>query len=89
VEERDALFVKVVEGPKHVRLATLSKLMELWDFDMRTTKKGDNVLFWHKGFADVRAAAAVPHHGPVLVTYVRDCIAAIEEVKRLEDATDG
>lgn len=45
-------------------------------------------LFWHSNYAVV-VSAANPKSRPVLATYMRDCFAAIEDVKRLEESSDA
>lgn len=88
MSHREALFAKVANAPKATDISTLVGLMELWDFIPKWTSSNDNVLFWHKVY-DVRASAARPHHGPVLVPYIRKCLRAIEEVQTLEAKSDG
>lgn len=88
MSEREELFAKVANAPKATDIDTLETLMELWDFIPKHTSSNDNVLFWHKVY-DVRASAARPHHGPVLVPYVRKCLRAIEEVQTIEAKSDG
>ena len=86
--QREVFFAKVANTPRATDIGTLVTLMELWDFLSKWTSSHDNVLFWHKVY-DIRASAARPHHGPVLVPYVRKCLRAIEEVQTLEAKSDG
>jgi len=63
--------------------------MEAWGFDPEATASNDNILFWHKVYDLPPVSAGRPHHGPVLVKYVKRCLAAIEEVQIREANTDG
>lgn len=87
MSERELLLSSVEDAPKSTDISLLVKLMEAWGFDHRTTSSNDNILFWHKVY-EVRASAARPHHGPVLVTYVRKCLRAIEEIQIREAQSD-
>jgi len=62
--------------------------MEAAGFEKRPTKSGHGMLFWHSVY-EVRVSAGRPHHGPVLESYVHDCLRAIDDVKLLEDTTDA
>ena len=88
MNERERLFHKVAQGPKSVRIETLVHLMELWGFEVRYGKKGDNIMFTHSVYA-VQHSAAKPHHGPVLAVYVKGCLKAIEEVQLREETSDA
>ena len=88
VSERDELRAKVASAPKATDIETLIRLMKSWGFVPRWNSANDNVVFWH-GVYDVRQSAARPHHGPVLVPYVRKCLRAIDDVETLEAKSDG
>lgn len=88
MDEREKLFVEVSQGPASVRIEDLQKLMELWGFETRVSGKGDNYIFRHRIYR-VMQSAARPHRGPVLRIYVKRCLQAIDEVRILEEESDG
>ena len=90
MDERERLLVKVEQGRKNVRIEELIKLMEIWDFRTKKGKSGDSVIFWHQVYRlPEPPTAAIPHHGPVLSVYVKNCLKAIEMVRLKQEESDA
>lgn len=87
-EQLSKLYGELKRRPQNCRFKELLKLMTLAGFEHRFTKSAHGVLFWHKTYA-VIVSAANPKDGPVLSAYIRDCFAAIEDVKHLEENSDA
>ena len=83
----EQLFAEVCDAPANTRFEKLAKLMEAAGFKTKIGKK-NHAIFTHPAYG-IRQNVAIPHHGPMLPVYVRDCINTLEKLQVLKGNTDA
>jgi hypothetical protein len=86
-DEQLSLLQELEGNPRDLRFARLLKVMQGWDFELITMKKGGHgIKFRHKVHAGLIVTAAKPKGKQrVKICYVVECRKALYEIQRREE----